>query len=54
MSDLVIRNRALEETKEVKPKKQKDIYNEISKASSKRHHSLVKHKTRGIEVFVKD
>ena len=42
------------ETEEVKPKKQKDIDIEISKASRKRHCSLVKHKTGDIKVFVKD
>jgi len=39
---------------EVKPKKQKDIDIEISKASSKRRRSHVKHKMRDIDVFVKD
>ena len=54
MSDPAIRNWTPEETKEVKSKKQKDIDIEISKASSERGHSLVKHKTEDIEVFVKD
>ena len=51
MSDLAIRNRTGEEIVEVEPKKAKDIDIEISKASSKRQHSLVKHKIGDIEVL---
>ena len=54
MSDLAIQNRTPEETNEIKPKKQKDINIEISKASSKRRRSLVKHMAGDIKVFVKD